>query len=238
MQPTKQQIKLIVDQEINNVLDENMDRRQFCKLAAGTAAFFQLGCQEYELSHVTDDNTENMQLPECVQNVHFSDYDNAEAWPKPLESFKQEFEGKQYVEVFVSGNPASVGFDTVALNQQPGLIVKFHNIPAESPSLEDVLGMSDEEIESSYTGYDKTQRVLSTIFLCFPILENMVYLNHYNAGYFYRGQDEGLPWYEFSMRPQKLVKQDEYRRGELKQCYDAYEAYLFGPIRPEQQELP
>jgi len=238
MKLSAKQVKQIVDQEINKVLNENMNRREFCKMAAGTAAFFSLGCQEYELSHVDDDNTENMQLPECVQNVDFSDYDNPEAWPKPLDSFKQEFAGKKYVEVFVSQKPSSEGFNTVELNKQPGLIVKFHNIPAESPSLEDVLGISDQEIEYQYTGYDGEQRVLSTIFICFPIINDMVYLNLYNAGYFYGGQDEGLPWHEFSMKPEKLIKQDEYRSGELKQCYDAYEAYLFGPIRPDKQEVP
>ena len=221
---TKSQIKLIVDQEINKSLNENMDRRHFCKVAAGTAAFFSAGCQEYEFSHVTDDNTENMQLPECVQNCYFNDYDNPDAWPKEVGQFSQQFEGEKYIDATHTGNAAAFGFG--AFEGIEALVVAFHNVPAESPSLEEVINMSDDDIGL----YWSDERVLNTVEICFLIRDGMVYLNEYH----YKGDDV---WK--NARPYFLIQGDDYhRRSDLKQCRDAYKAYLFGPIRPEQQETP
>jgi hypothetical protein len=231
---TRHQIKRIVDQEINKSLNESMNRRQFCKVAAGTAAFFSAGCQEYEFSHVADDNTENMQLPECVQNCYYNDYDNPESWPKEIEQFTQQFEGEKFVDVTITGDLSKFGQNDY--QGIPALVVAFHNVPAESPSLEEVLHM-DDSYANSYWSDDK---VLMTVELYFLIKDNMIYFNDRQPGGPHdpeRQHDnygEGMP--NFSIQGDAYVR--GRRSSQLKQCRDAYEAYLFGPIRKDKQEAP
>ncbi len=239
MKLTREQLKRIAEQEVAKLMNENISRRELCKNAAlaGTAAWLGAGCElEYDMGHVSDQNLENMQLPECVQNCYFNDYDNPDAWPKPLEQFSQQFEGEKYIETIVSSDLSKMGFNT--FSGLSGLVVLFHNVPAESPSLEEVMQMSDEEIEARYTHFDGNEAILSTVEVCFLMKDNMLYLNPYQPGspYYPEGQSEE----RFrNARPESLISQDHYRRrGDLKQCRDAYEAYLYGPIRKDKQEAP
>ena len=233
---TRKQIRKIVDQEIDKALNENMDRRQFCKVAAGTAAFFSAGCQEYEIGHLADDNAENMQLPECVQNCYFDDFDNPDAWPKQVDQFAKQFEGKKYIDTFESSDVSTVGFNTYS--GISGFVVMFHNVPEESPSLEEVLQLNDEEIETYYTRFDDSEAILSTVEICFLMKDNMLYLNQYQPGGPHNPNGQSDERFR-KARPNILISQDHYnRRADLRQCRDAYKAYLYGPIRPEKQETP
>lgn len=234
MKLTKKQIEKIVDQEINKTLDESMNRRQFCKVAAGTAAFFSAGCQEYEFSHVADDNAENMQLPECVQNCYYNDYDNPAAWPKEIDQFTQQFEGENFIDVAVTQDASKFGKHDYA--GFPTLVVAFHNVPMESPSLEEVLHMNNDYAET----YWDDDNVLMTVEFYFLIKDNMIYFNKRQPGGpyepEYQSSDYGDRYPDFSIQGDAYVRGP--RSSELKQCRDAYRAYLFGPIRRDKQEAP
>ena len=177
-----------------------------------------------------------MQLPECVQNCDFPDYDNPDAWPKPVKQFQDSFKDRKSTETVLSNDVSKMGFRSYP--GIPGLVVLFHNVPAESPSLEEVLELTDEEIEDYYTLLDGSDAILSTIEICFLMKDNMLYLNRYQPG----APTEEIIQNEDAFRTgrlDRLISQDYYNtRGDLKRCRDAYEAYLYGPIRKDKQEAP
>jgi len=234
MRLTKEQLRKIAKQEVDKLMNENISRRELCKNAAlaGTAAWIGAGCElEYDIGHLSDQNVENMQLPECVQNCYYNDYDNPRAWPKELDQFTQQFEGEKFIDVAVTEDASTFGQHSFA--GMRALIVGFHNVPMESPSLEEVLHVDDAYAET----YWNNENVLLTVEVCFLIKDNMIYFNAYQPGGPYDPEIQ-TPDYGNKM-PDFTIQGDAYfQRSDLKQCLDAYKAYLFGPIRPEQQEAP
>ena len=179
MRLTKAQLKRIVDQEIDKMMNENISRRELCKNAAmvGGAAWITSGCSmDYDIGHLSDQNVENMQLPECVQNCYYNDYDYPRAWPKELDPFTQQFEGEKFIDVVVTEDASTFGQHDFA--GMRALVVGFHNVPMESPSIEEVLHM-DGDYAATYWDDEK---VLMTVEVCFLIKDNMIYFNAFKPG--------------------------------------------------------
>ena len=237
MQITDEQLRFIIKEEIDRVL-EDISRREFCKIAGTTAAGLAMGCQDYDLSNVDLEKPEG--FPACVQGIYFQPNLNAEEWEGgyPLDRFLAQFANQDYTVVTEDASAESFGFRRHG-DIPEVLVVQFHNVPEFSRSWEETLGLPTNYVAEKYKLYSGDYAYLSTATIAFPVVdvggEKRVLMNRFQYKFEVEGDEVFSNWNSKENIFDIIIDQEAYTTnqgvnpgdslGDLVACKDAFKRY-------------